>query len=742
MPGPRGVHIGAAAKFVRSTPGRALDASRPGSGHARDRDDVPNYTSIGTRTEPGGLPKVSAEVRLVGEPRVGRYARQVVGMHRNTVRRSFETKPPKLVTEAMPVPPTDASSQVNGMHAGVSSHVRDGHPGMPLRPEPHDRVGQPRRRRLASSLLASRADRGQEVDDVRVISREGVSGVRTIAVDEAEKRRDRGEVVAPRPLHNAPRILDELGQSSFRKRELRDRRSSGPELVRVAQSAIFHDDAQCTGVLRRASHGLGDRAAQNDTDLHAFVVVRGLTSRRGILGGAEAQRLRHCLLTRRGTAWILATGSPNCSQFKERMRRSINFALTAAGLVVPFGTGLSAQIDKDRANAYFKEAEELCAKDGGKLLGVSLCGPMAFADPRTRDVVGNEPLPTAPRPPALGFANAALRWGEKRWSVFVWPFIPANDPRARKTLLMHELVHRVQPELGLFGTDANNDHLDTVDGRYWIQLEWRALAAALRMTGDAMRAPMSHALAFRRKRHELFAAAQEAERALEINEGIPQFVATLIVNDSLADAVAHAVAQLDAAPRTNATLVRTFPYPAGVAYGVLLEMHSPSWTRRVKVTDDLAMMLATAARVQPASEPDAIASQYGATELRAAEVRRDEERKARVAELRRRFVEGPVVILPNGTQNSFVTNGMTPIPDAGMVYPTFRTSGEWGSAEAELILMSSDRTRLTLPGPTKIDGSTATGAGWTVKMASGWSMRPGTRNGDMQLVKVPPRSPR
>jgi len=424
------------------------------------------------------------------------------------------------------------------------------------------------------------------------------------------------------------------------------------------------------------------------------------------------------------------------------MRRSVRFAFGATTLASLFATPLAAQIDRDRANAYFKEAEELCAKDAGKLLGVSLCGPMAFADPRTREVVGNEQLPTAPRPPALGFANAALRWGDKRWSVFVWPFIPAGDAKARKTLLMHELVHRVQPEIGLLGADASNDHLDTVDGRYWIQLEWRALASALRAKGDAMRAPMSHALAFRRRRHELFATAQQTERALEINEGIPQYVATMVVNDGLADAAAHAAAQLDAAPRTNATLVRTFPYPAGAAYGVLLEMHSPGWTRRVKVTDDLATMLTAAARVQAASDPDATASLYGAAALRTAEVRRDEERKARVAELRRRFVEGPVVILPNGTQNSFVTNGMTPIPDAGMVYPTFRTSGEWGSAEAELILMSADRTRLILPGPAKIDGRTATGDGWTVRMAVGWSMRRGTRSGDTQLVKDPPGGPR
>lgn len=139
-----------------------------------------------------------------------------------------------------------------------------------------------------------------------------------------------------------------------------------------------------------------------------------------------------------------------------------------------------AQIDRQLAAAWFAEAEVLCAREAGALWGVSLCGPMVFADPVTGEIATNEPVPGAPRPRVLGYANAALEWGDERWSTFVWPMIPDNEAdRAR--LMLHELFHRIQPAVGLYvpSTQGTPDHLDAMEGRYWLRLEWRALAAAL-----------------------------------------------------------------------------------------------------------------------------------------------------------------------------------------------------------------------------------------------------------------------
>jgi hypothetical protein len=37
-----------------------------------------------------------------------------------------------------------------------------------------------------------------------------------------------------------------------------------------------------------------------------------------------------------------------------------------------------AQVDQHRAQEYFKEAQALCERDGGRLWGVSICAPMVM----------------------------------------------------------------------------------------------------------------------------------------------------------------------------------------------------------------------------------------------------------------------------------------------------------------------------------------------------------------------------
>src|SRR5258708_35123764 len=52
-------------------------------------------------------------------------------------------------------------------------------------------------------------------------------------------------------------------------------------------------------------------------------------------------------------------------------------------VAICFTLPLSGQVDALRAEAYFKEAQAFCDRDGGRLWGISLCGPMVIADPAT-----------------------------------------------------------------------------------------------------------------------------------------------------------------------------------------------------------------------------------------------------------------------------------------------------------------------------------------------------------------------
>jgi hypothetical protein len=392
----------------------------------------------------------------------------------------------------------------------------------------------------------------------------------------------------------------------------------------------------------------------------------------------------------------------------------------------------TAQVDQERARVYFTEAAALCEREGGRLWGVSLCGPMVFADASTKTMATNQPVPEGNRPTALGFANAAVDWGGVRWSTYVWQMIPANDEHARGRLMLHELFHRVQPQLGLLTPDGQNDHLDTLDGRYWLQLEWRALARALAATGAERPAAVRDALAFRATRRSLFPGAAEHERRDEIREGLAQYTGTVASVASAAEAAADTIDQLTRAPQSP-SFVRTFAYASGTAYGILLDAWSPGWTRKVTATDDLGDLLMTAAGLRPSDDLTA-ADRHGGPSLRAAEEKRDAEHKARVAGLRRRFVDGPVLVLPNAG-GSFTSLGVTALPGAGTVYPNVRVTAEWGHLEAASALRSSDRSRLILPAPAKVEGTALTGDGWTLTLAPGWLARPGPRAGDFEVVR-------
>ena len=48
----------------------------------------------------------------------------------------------------------------------------------------------------------------------------------------------------------------------------------------------------------------------------------------------------------------------------------------------------AGQVDPARAEQYFMEAQMLCERDGGRLWGVSLCGPMVIADGATGTIGG------------------------------------------------------------------------------------------------------------------------------------------------------------------------------------------------------------------------------------------------------------------------------------------------------------------------------------------------------------------
>jgi hypothetical protein len=415
-----------------------------------------------------------------------------------------------------------------------------------------------------------------------------------------------------------------------------------------------------------------------------------------------------------------------------------------AYLVMGHPPPAAAQVDQQRAQEYFKEAQALCERDGGRLWGVSICAPMVIGDARTQTFATSQPPPDAPRPRLIGLLNGPIQWGDTMWAALTWDTIANWPARTRGEAFVHESFHIVQPRLGLTLPSNSagavlSEHLDSVDGRYWLRLEWRALARALRESGARRGLAVRDALAFRQARHTRYPDKVESERAWDITEGLPSYTQTVLAAPSEADAIARALELLSGA-EDGESFVRTFPYTSGPAYGLLLDAASPGWPRKLRASDDTAVLLARALGVQPVTDAAAAAARYGGAELRAAEEQREQQRQARIAELRRRFVDGPVFVMPCGGSGTSNSLGAVVIPGAGTVFShPYRLSGPCGTLEAEKgVLEASDGGSRRLPAPVRGDGATISGDGWTFKAAAGWVIREGGRRGDYEVAPQQP----
>jgi hypothetical protein len=420
-----------------------------------------------------------------------------------------------------------------------------------------------------------------------------------------------------------------------------------------------------------------------------------------------------------------------CSRPMTRVRVSL---CLLAGVAAP----AAAQVDQQRAQEYFTEAQALCRRDGGRLWGVSLCAPMVVVDRRTQTFATSQPAPEEARPQLLGVVNAPVQWGGATWGAYIWDDVVNATPRHRREIFLHELFHGVQPQLGLGAPTLATEHLDAADGRYWLRLEWRALARALQESGGQRNLAVRDALAFRQARRTLYPASVDDERGQEITEGLAAYTGTVLAAASAAEAIASAVENLTVA-ETGESFVRTFAYASGPAYGLLLDASSPGWTRRVRGTDDLAALVMRALAVQPATDVTASATRYGGAELRAAERQREQERQERLTELRRRFVDGPVLRIPGGGSGMSDSRGAIVLPGVGTVYfGPFRASGAWGTLEAEKgVLVANDGSSRRVSAPVARDAATFGGDGWTFKAAAGWVVRAGARPGDYEVVREP-----
>ena len=413
-------------------------------------------------------------------------------------------------------------------------------------------------------------------------------------------------------------------------------------------------------------------------------------------------------------------------------------------------------IDTAKARQYFAEAKALSEKDNGALWKVPLCGPLVFVNYGTRYAVANQADPEGKlkpldgvfvgiAPPELGVANTATKWAGVEWTMVMWPVPQYKQPRMR--LMLHECFHRVQAQIGLEGKDAQNGHLDSLEGRIWLEMEWRALEHAFWQQGEECKRDVADALYFRNYRRSLFPAAEANEDALEMNEGMAEYTGFKLSTSSSEEYAVIVAAWLRAAPTRTPSYGRSFAYTSGPAYGGLLDLANKNWRRGLTPATNLGQLLAQAYGLQvPAAtalnKTEALrrAERYDGSEVVAIETEREAKHQARVAAARRTFVEGPVLMLPVGQEfnYTFDPDAVLALDDKLTLYEgEIQVTDAWGLLKTSegALFVRGDRgfERVQVPAPADVSKTPLTGKGWTLELKPQWQVVPAGRAADFAV---------
>jgi hypothetical protein len=198
--------------------------------------------------------------------------------------------------------------------------------------------------------------------------------------------------------------------------------------------------------------------------------------------------------------------------------------------------------------------------------------------------------------------------------------------------------------------------------------------------------------------------------------------------------------------RNNPTFARSFAYISGPAYGALLDLSGKPWRVSVKPATDLGQLLQQRYGVRiRASETAARAaiSRYEGEEIVTNETQQEHRRAQQTAEARKKFLDGPVLILPltDDVRYSYDPNNVVGIDTNSTVYPTMRlvdawgvltvTNGAWLERDA-----SGHVVRVRVPAPTDLSARPLKGEGWSLELTNGWEVVPGERSGDVRIRKL------
>jgi hypothetical protein len=434
------------------------------------------------------------------------------------------------------------------------------------------------------------------------------------------------------------------------------------------------------------------------------------------------------------------------------MKRIVTILTVLTVLVICLCTRAKAQelqITKGNITTFLGEIKEATTK-GIDLWNKDLYGAMIFINPQTRQIFANdidtagflkpdENIYSGFLPENINFANTAIEWNGKRWTMIILP-LPQNI-HARINLLAHELFHAAQPALGFSNLrNSDNNHLDLKEGRIYLRLELKALEKAV--VSQSEKESLQHltnALTFRKYRNMLYPDSELSENMLELNEGLAEFTGLIISGREKEQSTEYFVNQINAF-FNSPTFVRSFAYFTTPAYGYLLYSKNKKWNKDITETTNLTEYFTKAFNINIPNDlekaVETISDSYNGKTIIKEETAREEKNRKLIAEYKQKFIESPHFEIQFEQMNvAFNPNNLMPLEDRGTVYPNVRVTDLWGILTVENgALMGTNWNKITVTNPVKIEDKKIIGDGWILELTENYTVEK-EDNGNYRLTK-------
>jgi hypothetical protein len=368
-------------------------------------------------------------------------------------------------------------------------------------------------------------------------------------------------------------------------------------------------------------------------------------------------------------------------------------------LIIPIGCSkkkADTYFTPAKASWYFSQVKKFCDRDGGKLWGKDLYGPLMFVDRPTRKIIANMPdaegqlklkdgVYTGSFPREIVLDNAGVVFGGTLFGTA--PLPPSEDTIRITTRAVHGLFHAFRKNSGIKPSGTYIRTMDEKNSRLWLKLEWKALKNALNSTGEHRSQSIRDALIFRGARREQYPKEISEENNFECWEGLTTFTYTLLCSNSDSEITKNFTDLLDRSYRFQ-SYSRSYGFIHGALYAWLAYQKGYDFKTVKTDTVDLALLVRDIYNIKL---PDicrdvagSIALGYDVETIYAEEEKRLADIREGIHRQISNFTEKPVVYIDlESPYFDFEPEEIRSLDTLGTIYNSIRVSDNWGKLTVE-----------------------------------------------------------